>query len=76
MSEQLLLSISLSLVATFFGLLVALIASGGTKVINKLDAMVEKLNDVASELHARINGLDRRVTVVETRCSSNHKTDR
>lgn len=73
MNEQLLLTISMSLVATFFGLLVALIAFGGTKVINKLDAMVDKLNDVASELHTRINGIDRRVTVIETKCDGQHK---
>jgi biopolymer transport protein ExbB/TolQ len=75
MTDQTLLSIALSLVATFFGLLVALIAFGGTKVLNKLDAMVDKLNDVASELHQRINGIDRRVTVMETRCSTKHNLE-
>ena len=73
MSESLLLTVSMSLVATFFAMLVAIIAYGGTKVISKLDAMVDKLNDVASELHQRINGIDRRVTVIETRCDGNHK---
>jgi biopolymer transport protein ExbB/TolQ len=73
MTDHFLLNIALSLVATFFGLLVALIAFGGTKIINKLDAVVDKLNDVAIELHDRINGIDRRVTVIETRCDGNHR---
>lgn len=63
----LLLPIALSLVAALFGVLTALLAWLGAKVISRLDAVVEKLNHVASELHTRINGLDTRLTVVETK---------
>ena len=68
MTEIDLLSISAVLVATLFGLLTSLLGWGGSKVIARLDAVVEKLESVAGQLHHRINGIDRRVTVIETRC--------
>lgn len=64
---SLFLPIALSLVATLFGLLTVLLGWLGAKVIARLDAVVEKLNQVAGELHTRINGLDTRLTVVETK---------
>lgn len=72
MNETQMLTIASSMVATLFGALVALIAWGGAKVISKLDLVAEKLNDVAGELHARINGLDRRLTRVETQVEDRH----
>ena len=72
MSETQLLTISSALVATMFGILCAIIAWIGGKAINSIDSMRDKLSEVAGELHDRINGLDRRVTVVETRCDSHH----
>lgn len=64
---SLFLPIALSLVATLFGLLTVLMGWLGAKVIARLDAVVEKLNQVAGELHSRINGIDTRLTVVETK---------
>ncbi len=64
---SLFLPIALSLVATLFGLLTVLLGWLGAKVIARLDAVVEKLNQVSGELHTRINGIDTRLTVVETR---------
>lgn len=67
MSDTVLLAIAASLVATLFGLLVAIIGWLGNKFYSKLDEISRNLVTMASELHERINGLDRRVTVVETR---------
>lgn len=75
MSETQLLAIAASLVAAMFGLLCGLIAWIGGRAINAIDGMRDKLNEVAGELHNRINGLDRRVTVVETKCNTNHQKE-
>jgi biopolymer transport protein ExbB/TolQ len=72
MSETQLLTIASALVAAMFGILCTIIAWIGSKAINSIDAMRDKLSEVAGELHDRINGLDRRVTVVETRCDNHH----
>lgn len=72
MSETMLLTIAASLVATLFGLLVAVLGWLGNKIYAKLDEMAKTMQEIAGDLHDRINGLDRRVTVVETRCSTNH----
>lgn len=66
MNETQLLTLAASLVATLFGLLVALLAWLGNKFYTKLDEISKNLVDMAGELHERINGLDRRVTRVET----------
>ena len=68
MSDTVLLTVAASLVATLFGVLVALLGWLGSKVYEKLSEISKNLVDMAGELHERINGLDRRVTVVETRC--------
>lgn len=72
MSETLMLTIAASLVATLFGLLVAVLGWLGSKIYTKLEEMATTMHAIAGDLHERINGLDRRVTVVETRCKSNH----
>lgn len=72
MSETQMLTIAAALVATMFGLLVAVISWIGSRAISAIDDMRDKLNEVAGELHNRINGLDRRVTVVETKCGANN----
>ena len=74
MTETAALTIALGLVATLFGLLTAILSWTGAKVIARLDAVVDKLDKVASELHARINGIDNRLTVVETEIG--HKADK
>lgn len=68
MIDTVLLTVAASLVATLFGVLVALLGWLGSKVYEKLSEISNNLVDMAGELHERINGLDRRVTVVETRC--------
>lgn len=67
MNETQLLTAAAALVATMFGLLATVIGWQGSRAINTLDAMRDKLNEVASELHARINGIDSRLTRVETK---------
>ena len=73
MNDAQLLTIACSLVATLFGLLVAIIAWGGSRVISKLEDVAAKINTMAVELHARINDIDVRVSVIETKCESHHK---
>lgn len=73
MSETQLLTIASSLVATLFGLLVTVLGWLGSKIYTKLDEMSNTMHSIASDLNERINDLDRRVTVVETRCDNNHK---
>lgn len=68
MTDTQLLTLAASLVATLFGLLVTIIGWLGNKFYVKLDEISKNLVEMAGELHERINGLDRRVTKVETRC--------
>lgn len=69
MSEISILAIAGSLVATLFGLLAVIVGWMGSRVILKLDDVVEMLRKVEAELHTRINRLDNRITAIETRCS-------
>lgn len=73
MNDTMLLTIASGLVATMFGLLVAVLGWMGSRVYSKLDEMAKTMHSIAGELHNRINGLDRRVTIVETKCGSNHQ---
>lgn len=66
MSETTLLAIAASLVATLFGVLVAIIGWLGNKFYTKLDEISKNLITMAGELHDRINGIDRRLVRVET----------
>lgn len=66
MTDTLLLTIAASLVATLFGVLVAIIGWLGNKFYAKLDEISKNLVQMAGELHERINGLDRRLVRVET----------
>jgi len=66
MNETVMLAIASSLVATLFGLLVLIVGWLGNKLYAKLDEMSKNLAAMAGELHTRINGIDRRLTVVET----------
>lgn len=67
MNETLLLTIASSLVATLFGLLVAVLAWIGNKIYTKLDDLNNTMRRVEGDLHNRITDLDRRVTRVEER---------
>ena len=73
MNDAQLLTIACSLVATLFGILVAIIGWGGSRVISKLEDVANKLNSMAVELHGRINDIDVRVSVIETKCETHHK---
>lgn len=66
MNEAMLLTVSASLVATLFGVLVAIIGWLGNKFYAKLDEISKNLIVMAGELHERINGIDRRLVRVET----------
>lgn len=65
MSEAQALNVAAVLVAALFGVLATVVGWVGSRVITRLDDVVEKLTDVAGELHTRINGLDTRLTRVE-----------
>lgn len=84
MSDTQLLTLSASLVATLFGLLVTVLGWLGNKFYSKLDEISKNLIVMAGELHdringldrqmhERINGLDRRVTRVETQHEDRRK---
>ena len=60
------LVVASSLVATLFGLLVAIIGWLGNKFYAKLDEISKNLIMMAGELHERINDIDRRLVRVET----------
>ncbi len=72
-NELTLLALAASLVATLFGLLVMVLGWLGAKVIQRLDTLADKLDVVSGELHTRINGIDSRLTKVETRCETHHR---
>jgi uncharacterized protein YoxC len=65
MNETQIITILLSLVATFFGLLVVILGWIGNKVYGKLDDMARTMHNIETDLHGKIGILDRRVTRVE-----------
>lgn len=67
MTETQMLTIAAALVASMFGLLTAVVGWVGSRAISSIDAMREKLSEVAGELHTRINGLENRVVKMETK---------
>lgn len=71
MSETQMLTMAAALVAAMFGLLIAVISWIGSRAINAIDQMKDKLNEVAGELHTRINGIENRMVKVETRLEKN-----
>ena len=71
MTETTMLVVASSLVATLFGLLVAIIGWLGNKFYAKLDEISENLITMAGELHDRINGIDKRLVRVETTIDRN-----
>ncbi len=56
-----------ALIGLLVAVLVAMLGWLGSRIIVRLDLMVDRLNQVAGELHTRINGLDTRLTRVETK---------
>jgi predicted PurR-regulated permease PerM len=67
MDSQALITILLSLTATFFALLVSVFSWMGNKLYSKLSEMASTMHNIESDLHGRISDLDRRVTKVETK---------
>lgn len=60
------LTLASALVATLFGLLACIIGWLGARIIMRLDLMVDRLDAVRVELHDKINGINLRLTKVET----------
>ena len=71
MTETTMLVVASSLVATLFGLLVAIIGWLGNKFYAKLDEISKNLIAMAGELHGRINGIDKRLVRIETTIDRN-----
>lgn len=67
MNETQMLTLAAALVAAMFGLLTTVIGWMGNRAVNSIDQMRDKLNEVAGELHTRINGIDSRLVKVETK---------
>ena len=65
MSEVDFIAILLSLVATLFTALVALLSWIGNKVYARITEMTHSMHNIERDLHGRITDLDRRVTRVE-----------
>ena len=59
MTETQLLIVTVGILATVIGWM-------GSRVIVRLDMVVDRLNNMAGELHTRINGIDTRLVRVET----------
>lgn len=72
MSETMALTVVCGVCAALFTVLIAILGWIGNKIYSKLDAMGEALVTMAEALHEKINSIDRRVTVVETKCEGNH----
>lgn len=67
MNETQLLTMAASLVATLFGVLVMILGWLGNKIYDKLNEMAKTMTAISGELHSRINNLDHRITIVETK---------
>ena len=67
MTDMQIMSAGSALIGLLVAILVAMLGWIGTRIIVRLDLMVDRLNKVSGELHTRINGLDTRLTRVETK---------
>jgi len=67
MNDTHIITILLSLTATFFALLVMVLGWMGNKVYSKLSEMATTMHNIETDLHGRITDLDRRGTRVETK---------
>jgi predicted PurR-regulated permease PerM len=74
MSEHDVLTSAATVVASLFGMITLLLGWLGNKIYDKLTEMSDTMHRVESDLHGRITDLDRRVTVVETKCTMPHAT--
>ena len=69
------LTIASALVATLFGLLVAILSWMGNKVYEKLSEMARLMSIIEKDLHGQISGIDRRVTYLELKCDTYQKDE-
>jgi len=76
MSETILLTVAASLVATLFGLLVAILGWLGSRIYGKLDELATTMQRIAGDLHDRIAGVDKRVSIIEAHCDMTHPNRR
>ena len=65
--DEFVVIVLMSLIATLFGLLIAVLGWMGNKVYGKISEMASSMHNIERDLHGRISDLDRRVTRVETR---------
>ena len=66
MSDNFIISIATSLVAVFFGLLVAVLGWLGNKIYASLENVSRGLRDMEKELMLKLTDMDRRITRVES----------
>jgi len=66
MTDQVFTALMLSLVGTFFGLLVAVLGWIGNKIYSKLDEMNSSLTRLDRDLTLRMHDIDKRVARLET----------
>jgi len=66
MNENFIITIATSLVAVFFGLLVAVLGWIGNKIYTSLENVSRGLRDMEKELMLKLTDMDRRITRIET----------
>ena len=66
MSDNFIISIATSLVAVFFGVLVAVLGWIGNKIYASLENVSRGLRDMEKELMLKLTDMDRRITRVES----------
>lgn len=66
MSDNFIITIATSLVAVFFGLLVAVLGWIGNKIYTSLEGVSRNLRDMEKELMLKLTDMDRRITRIES----------
>jgi uncharacterized protein YoxC len=66
MSENFIITVTTSLVAVFFGILVAVLGWIGNKIYTSLENVSRGLRDMEKELMMKLTDMDRRITRIET----------
>jgi uncharacterized protein YoxC len=66
MSENFIISIATSLVAIFFGMLVAILGWLGNKIYSSLENVNRSIREMEKEIMVRLGDMDRRITRIES----------
>lgn len=66
MNDSFIITTATSLVAVFFGLLVAVLGWIGNKIYTSLESVSRSLRDMEREITLRLSDMDRRITRIET----------